>query len=188
VKITDVDGRHPITGLPLMRSCDDEDYNEENTMQCIQYRKLCAILVMADAKDSTALYYDAFRDFYDFSERLRQFGMPASDGEPALQPFIVSHLQDMKSAQIVARKGGCCKIKEYFCHLCSCTKHKLTSLNVGNLRCDRCKRRDKKNAIITMCATLCSLQLCFKIWKLSLESTQISTRRNLMPFHAAPSF
>ncbi len=132
VKVTDVDGKHPIAGLRLMSSCEDDDYDEESTIKCMQSRELCAILVMADAKDSKELYYDVFSEFYEYSEKLRQFCMPARDGEPALQPFIVSHPQDMKSAQTVARRGGCCKTKAYFCHLCSCTKHQLTSYNIGN--------------------------------------------------------
>jgi hypothetical protein len=144
VKITDVDGKHPITGLPLMATADDEDYDEENSIRCMQSQELCAILVMADAKDSKELYYDVFRDFYDYSESLRLYGMPARDGEPALQPFLVSHPQDMKSAQTVAGRGGCCKTKIFFCHLCSCTKHELSSFRSGNLRCERCKRRNKE--------------------------------------------
>jgi len=109
VKITDVDGKHPITGLPLMATADDEDYDEENSIRCMQSQELCAILVMADAKDSKELYNDVFRDFYDYSESLRLYGMPARDGEPALQPFLVSHPQDMKTAQTVSGRGGCCK-------------------------------------------------------------------------------
>jgi hypothetical protein len=102
VKITDVDGKHPITGLPLMASADDDDYDEEKSIRCMQSRELCAILVMADAKGSKALYYDVFHDFYDYSKRLHLSGMPARDREPVLQPFLVSHPQDMKSAQTVA--------------------------------------------------------------------------------------
>jgi hypothetical protein len=141
VKITDVDGVHPVTKKPL--TAVDED-TEEAFYNCVQSRELCAIMVMADAKDSKELYDEVFSEFYAYTERLRIEGMSASDdGEPALKPFKVAHPQDMKSTQTVSKRGGNCKMKTYFCHLCSCTKHKLVSYNTGNDRCDRCKRRDK---------------------------------------------
>jgi hypothetical protein len=71
-------------------------------------------MVMADAKDSKDLYEDVLKDFYEYSERLRMFGMPAQDGEPALHPFLVSHPQDMKSTQNVCKRGGNCKMKLFF--------------------------------------------------------------------------
>jgi len=49
----------------------------------------------------------------------------------------------MKSSQTVSNKGGNCKMKNFFCHLCSCTKHQLVSYTVGNNRCDRCQRRNR---------------------------------------------
>jgi hypothetical protein len=111
---------------------------------CLQSRELCAIMVLADAKDSKDLYEDVFRDFYLYLERLRIHGMPECDGEPALKPFQVMHPQDMKSTQTLSKQDGNCKMKTYFCHLCSCTKHKLTSYNVGHDRCGRCKKRDRR--------------------------------------------
>lgn len=124
VKITDVDGIHPVTKMPL--TAIDED-NSEALYNCMQSRELCAILVMADAKDSKELYSEVFKDFYDYAERLRIHGMPMCDGEPALKPFAAAHPQDMKSTQTVSKRGGNCKMKHFFCHLCSCTKHNLTS-------------------------------------------------------------
>jgi hypothetical protein len=142
VKITDVDGVHPVTGIPL-GNCIDGDFDGKSSFNMMQSRELCAILVMADAKDSKELYYDIFKEFYDYSEKLRVHGMEAKDGEPALKPFLSSHPQDMKSAQTVSNKGGNCKMKTYFCHLCSCTKHNLVSYNFGDSRCDRCKERGR---------------------------------------------
>jgi hypothetical protein len=124
VKITDVEGFHPVTKMPLSIPADDES-DHENIFNMVQSRELCAILVMADAKDSKELYYDVFKEFYSYSEKLRQYGMEADEGEPALRPFLVTHPQDMKSSQTVSNKGGNCKMKTFFCHLCSCTKHQL---------------------------------------------------------------
>jgi hypothetical protein len=142
VKITDVDGYHPLTKAPLLHTADDE--SDDCTMfKMVQSRALYAILVMADAKDSKDLYYDVFKDFYEYSEKLRQYGMEANGGEPALKPFLVTHPQDMKSSQTVSNKGGNCKMKNYFYHLCSCTKHQSVSYNVGDNHCDRCQRRNR---------------------------------------------
>jgi len=140
VKITDVDGIHPVTKAPLTAIDEDTD---EQFYNCMQSRELCAIMVMADAKDSKELYEDVFKDFYEYAEKLRIEGMPECDGQPALKPFKVAHPQDMKSTQTVCKRGGNCKMKTYFCHLCSCTKHKLLSYKTGEERCDRCKRRGK---------------------------------------------
>jgi len=107
VKITDVDGIHPISKLPL--SCTDIEPNE-NFYNCMQSRELCAILVMADAKDSKEVYDDMFKDFYNYAESLRVHGMPACNGKPALKPFLVAHPQDMKSTQTVSKWGGNCKM------------------------------------------------------------------------------
>jgi hypothetical protein len=67
VKITDPDGFHPKTGLPLTQlpECDDKGGTYFNFMQS---RELCAILVMANAKDSKELYYDVFKEFYNCME------------------------------------------------------------------------------------------------------------------------
>jgi hypothetical protein len=69
VKITDVDGIHPLTGIPL-GNCVDGDFDEKAWFNVMQSRELCAILFMADAKDSKELYYDVFKDVYDYSEKL----------------------------------------------------------------------------------------------------------------------
>ncbi len=74
VKITDPDGIHPVTGLSLGSSNVDEpngDDNEEKTIfNFMQYRDLCAILIIADARDSKDLYYDVFRDFLTMQKKL----------------------------------------------------------------------------------------------------------------------
>jgi hypothetical protein len=142
VKITDVDGFHPLTRTPLT----NVSYNDDECGTCfnmVQSRELCAILVMADAKDSKELYNDVFKEFYEYSEKLRRFGMEASESEPELKPFIVTHPQDMKSAQTVSNKGGNCKMKTYFCHLCSCRKDELVRYKFGDHRCNRCQAKNR---------------------------------------------
>jgi len=141
IKITDVNGIHPVTKLPL--TAVDED-TEETFYNCMQSRELCAIPVMADAKDSKELYSTVFQDFYEHAERLQINRMPECDGEPALRPFISLHLQDMKSTQTVSKQGGNCKMKHFFCHLCSCTKHKLISYNTGENCCGHCKKHNRQ--------------------------------------------
>jgi hypothetical protein len=78
----------------------------------MQSRELCTILVIADAHDSKDLYYDVFRDFFDYAKKNSEHGIEANGDEPKLQPFVISFPQDMKSAQITSKKGGCCKSKK----------------------------------------------------------------------------
>jgi hypothetical protein len=111
IKITDVDGIHLVTKLPFTAVYEDTD---EHFYNCMQSREACAVLVMADAKDSKELYDDVFKDFYDYAERLRIHGMPECDREPAMRPFIAMHPHDMKSTQTVSKQGGNCKMKTDF--------------------------------------------------------------------------
>jgi hypothetical protein len=103
----------------------------------------CAILVMADTKDSKELYSNVFKEFYEYSDKLCQLGMDAAVSEPALKPFIVTHPKDMKSAQTVSNKGGNCKMKTYFCYLCSYQKDELVSYKVGGHPCNHCKAKHR---------------------------------------------
>ncbi len=73
-----MDGVHPLTRMPLTNVSDEMEGNGA-CFNMVQSRELCAILVMADAKDSKALYNDVFKEFYQYSEKLRQFGMEATD-------------------------------------------------------------------------------------------------------------
>lgn len=97
-----------------------------------------------DNCDTKALYEDVFKEFYVFGEKLRTEGLPASEGEPALLPFKLTHNTDMKAAWILSSKGGGCKTKEFFCTLCPCTKHSLVSYKIGDERCHRCMHRNRK--------------------------------------------
>jgi hypothetical protein len=97
VKITDVDGYYPLRRMPLT-TINEEDDAEGTRFNMVQSRELCTILVIADTKDSKELYNDVFKEFYEYSKQLRQLKMEEKDGEPALQPFLVTHPQDMKYA------------------------------------------------------------------------------------------
>ncbi len=92
VKIADPDGIHSITGLPLGTSNVDEpnDEDEKEIFKFMQSRELCTILAIADARDSKDLYYDVFCDFFDYAKKIGEHGIEANNGEPKLQPFIIS--------------------------------------------------------------------------------------------------
>jgi hypothetical protein len=70
-------------------------------------------------------------------------GLPAEDKELALKPFNLTHNSDMKAAWYLSNRGGGCKTTEVFCTVCSCTRDRLTSYNIGELCCERCKQRGK---------------------------------------------
>jgi len=104
---------------------------------------VCCLMIIADAIDNKHLYEEVFKDYYDWGEKLRREGLPESYLGPKLMPFEVSHTTDMKAAWYLSNKGGGCKTKNFFCHLCSCTRNSLVSYSVGDSRCDRCKRRNR---------------------------------------------
>ena len=140
VKITDERGVHPITKKPLgVTNVDD------NAIEFIkvQSQELCCIMIIADALDSRHLYEDVLKEFYDWGDEIRRNGLPASEFGPKLQPFTVLYNNDLKGTWYLCNKGGGCKNKTHFCHLCPCTRHSLTSYNIGDNRCDRCKHRGR---------------------------------------------
>ena len=141
IKITDTRGVHPVTKQPLFVM--DEDSGEERIVK-IQSSEMCCILVIADARDKKELYEDVFKEFYDWGERLRTIGLPASNGNPALRPFVVTHTTDLKASWHLSNRGGGCKNKTFFCTLCPCTKNSLISYKVDGNRCARCQRRNKR--------------------------------------------
>jgi len=139
VKITDERGTHPVTKQPLLMV--DEDGKE--SFVNVQSHQMCCVMVIADARDKKELYEDVFRDFYDWGRQLAVNGIPATDTEPALRPFTVTHGSDMKAQWMLSNRGGGCKNKRFFCTFCSCTKENLLSYRELADRCDRCKRRNK---------------------------------------------
>jgi hypothetical protein len=159
IKITDPDGRHPITGLPLVENVVDEDEGGKSIYNCIQSKELCTILVIADARDSKELYYEVFRDFFDYALHISSHGIAASDDGPQLQPFLISFPQDMKSAQITSKKGGCCKTKKFFCHLCACTKGNLFHSTLGSRAASGAKEEAEPNVHHEVMETTLTQQL-----------------------------
>ncbi len=141
IKITDERGVHPITRQPFLVSNRESDLDDSYVR--IQSKEVCCVMIIADAKDNKHLYEDVFKEYYEWGEKLRLEGLPESELGPKLMPFNVTHTPDLKGAWFLCGRGGGCKNKKHFCHLCSCTKDSLTSYKIGNLRCNRCKRRNK---------------------------------------------
>jgi hypothetical protein len=100
-------------------------------------------MIIADAVDNKMLYEDVFKGFFEWGEKIRCEGIPASTLGPALMPFTLTHKADMKAAWYLTNKEGGCKTKTYFCHLCCCDRHNLTSYKVNEFRCNRCKKRNR---------------------------------------------
>jgi hypothetical protein len=140
IKITDERGVHPISGQPFMLH---DAENDENMYVKVQTSEVCCAMVIADAIDNKHLYEDVFREYYEWGEKLRLEGLPESNKGPKLMPFNVTHAADMKAAWYLSNKGGGCKTKTFFCHLCCCTKNSLVAYKMGNSRCLRCKARHK---------------------------------------------
>jgi hypothetical protein len=129
VKITDTRGVHPVTKQPLY--CIDDETKEEKIVK-IQSSEMCCILVIADARDKKELYEEVFKEFYEWGNRISTTGLPASNGEPALLPFVVTHTTDQKASWHLSNRGGGCKNKFFFCAFCPCTKNNLVSYKINH--------------------------------------------------------
>ncbi len=105
---------------------------------------MCCILIISDARDKKELYEDDCREFYEWGDRISALGLPASNGEPALLPFTITHTTDLKASWYLSNRGGGGKNKNYFCTFCPCSKHNLISYKIDDDRCCRCKRRQKR--------------------------------------------
>ncbi len=115
----------------------------ENRYLKIKSSEVCCLMGIALAKDNKTLYKDVFKEFYCWGECLKVEGLPASNGEPALNPFFLTHTCDLKASWYLSNRGGGCKTKDFFCTFCSFSRHHLTSYNMDDFRCDHCKQRGK---------------------------------------------
>jgi hypothetical protein len=105
IKINDPRAKDPISGIPIGF--------EDSTK--VQSRELCFPCKILIAKDTKELYSKYFKDFFAFFKQVETAGF----GE-FQRPFLVSSPQDLSSLWKCYDKGGACKLKKEFCHLCAC--------------------------------------------------------------------
>jgi len=153
IKITDERGVRPITKKPFLVV--DREEEDHDMYVKVQTKEVCCVMVIAYAKDNKHLYEEVFEEYYEWGENLRLVGLPESPLGPRLMPFNVSHTTDLKAAWYLSNRGGGCKTKTHFCHLCTCIKDTLTSFTVDDFRCERCKKRNRKKCYHhTVCDTV----------------------------------
>jgi hypothetical protein len=141
VKIVDERGVHPITKQPFIVNNVEDDQIEFIKVQSLE---LCCIMMIAGATDSKDLYEDLLVVFYDWEKQIQCRGIPESENGPKLQPFTVLYNNDLKATWYLSQKGGGCKNKTHFCHLCACTRNSLTSYNVDTEHCLHCKKKGRE--------------------------------------------
>lgn len=118
IKITDSRAIDPRDGSPLSSSVD----GIFGRIFKVQSRNYCFAMKTLLGKDCKAAYRE-FKDFFLFFERLKRYGLPASQYGPRLLPMEVWSPQDLSSiwkslnTGTGARKNG----NSHFCHLCPCT-------------------------------------------------------------------
>ncbi len=133
IKICDECGVHPITRQPFSVQNEDEDCH--NFVK-VQSSEVCCMMIIADTVDSKELYEDVFKEYYEWGNSLRENGLPQSDLGPKLMPFQMVYTHDLKATWYLTNKGGGCKNKTHFCHLCACTKVNLTHFEIEDDRCE----------------------------------------------------
>jgi hypothetical protein len=127
IKMNDRRAIDPLSGIPI---------GFQDSMK-LQSRELCYPVKILIAKDTKLLYKDYFTDFFEFFKGVEEHGF----GEYQ-RPFVVSSPQDLSSFWKVYKKGGACKQKIEFCHICSC-KSKQCYLPRQDL-CERCIRNGRQ--------------------------------------------
>jgi hypothetical protein len=87
--------------------------------------------------------YGYFQDFFEFFDKVKREGLPASPVGPAIHPMLVWSPQDLSSLWKTLKTGTGAKKNSdsYFCHVCPCSSRDILFYKVGNNRCDRCVRK-----------------------------------------------
>jgi len=115
VKITDYHRRHPITKTLLLIQDDEAANCTKSEVLNEQSRELCCILVMADARDSSLLYSDVFKEYYNKeAKKVQNERLSASEHGPALRPFDLMYPQDLSAMRKASGLGGACKNAHFF--------------------------------------------------------------------------
>ncbi len=128
IKINDPRAVDPISGIPIGM--------EDSTK--VQSRELCFPLKVLIAKDTKSLYHKYFADFFAFFKQVQETGF----GE-FTRPFIVSSPQDLSSFWKCYNKGGACKQRIEFCHICPCRSAEVHLPRA--IPCERCVSRGRQN-------------------------------------------
>jgi len=68
----------------------DDAADSQDCYQGVQSSKMCAILIMGDAREKSKMYSEIFSAFYTYMESLMQNGTPESAHGPALQPMVIT--------------------------------------------------------------------------------------------------
>jgi len=140
IKVCDPRAHHMKTKKPVLLE-NEEDGSSE--FVGVQSSEMCTILIMADARDKSQMYDELFGEFYRYTRELEVHGMPASEDGPYLHPFKFVYPSDLKAAWTTSGRGGNCKMTNHFCHLCAATRDDLVKYQEGDLRCDKCKEKNR---------------------------------------------
>jgi hypothetical protein len=123
IKINDPRAIDPVSGIPI---------GMEDSAK-VQSRELCFPAKILISKDTKTLYDKYFADFFAFFREANESGF----GEFA-RPFSISSPQDLSSHWKCTKKGGACKRKIEFCHLCACRSNECHVPR--QFQCERCVR------------------------------------------------
>jgi hypothetical protein len=121
IKMNDPRAVDPISGIPIGW--------EDSTK--VQSRELCFPMKILIAKDTKELYNKYFKDFFAFFKQVETAGFGEFN-----RPFQVSSPQDLSSLWKCYAKGGPCKKKKEFCHMCACLSD--VCYKPREVPCDRC--------------------------------------------------
>jgi hypothetical protein len=136
VKMIDPRCSDPVTKqLYFLTTTTNEDDIEVNTFSNVQSADHCYPSAIVSAPESRSLVTHHLRDFFDFYQNLRLFGLPRNGEEPAFKPFKVVIPADLSFQQKITGLGGGCKVARFFC-IC-CESNSLVNHNLFHKTTDR---------------------------------------------------
>ena len=103
----------------------DVDENGDEIFCNVQSNTNIYLMKLAYVKDGKEPYELYFRDWFQFVQKLKKYGLPARPdrGWKIVQPVQVCLPQDTSSIQKAIGMGGACKACDLFCHACACTSY-----------------------------------------------------------------
>jgi hypothetical protein len=103
IKVVDVQAHHCKTKKALSeRSQEHDDDDDHVHFKGVQSSEMSTVCIMADAKDKSNMYAEDLLDFYKYTKCLKKEGIPASEFDPSIAPFIITYPSDLKASEVIA--------------------------------------------------------------------------------------
>ena len=95
-----------------------------------QSRRWCFPMKITMVKESSEMYQEEFEALFDLFYKA---SLPNQEIFPGWKPVNYTHSCNMSAQQTTLGFVGATKVKNYFCHVCTCHSKDIAKPNKGNL-------------------------------------------------------